>query len=221
MSFEPKCTRHRDWINTDFPPPRSLIAVAVDFPMVPTTKGNGELITDLSPERPVLTKAQVMGVAGLAPANEAWLPSHISDVISVADTPRFCQCQCTLINRTGALPFLSFVPPRARRCHGLFRGRGRLRRTRGAIRKARQRFLEARFDDQGISRFQLVLFRKASMRPDRSGVPITDVLKFGKQSVAQFCRCISPQHGSGGIRNNLSIATRWCWLRKFVCGQPR
>ncbi len=56
--------------------------------MVSATQRHGELVADLAAERPALREAQVMGIAGLATANQARLLGHISDVIAVANPAR-------------------------------------------------------------------------------------------------------------------------------------
>lgn len=62
--------------------------MAMEFAMMPAAKGYGELVTDLTPERPALRKAQVMRIRGLPATNEAWLLRHISDVVAISDPPR-------------------------------------------------------------------------------------------------------------------------------------
>ena len=45
----------------------------MNFTMVSPAQGYGELVAGLAAERPVLRKAQVMGVAGLSSADQAGL----------------------------------------------------------------------------------------------------------------------------------------------------
>ncbi len=61
--------------------------------MVSAAQWNGELIADLAAERPALGEAQMMGIAGLAAANQARLLGHISDVITITNPARLRQRQ--------------------------------------------------------------------------------------------------------------------------------
>jgi hypothetical protein len=51
MCLEPKNPSRGGRINTDLGPPSCLVATAMDFAMVPSTKRNGELIADLAAKR--------------------------------------------------------------------------------------------------------------------------------------------------------------------------
>ena len=98
VRFEPQRTSQGHGINTNLLPPRSFIAVPMDFAMMPSTQGHSEFITDLAAECPALGESQVMGIAGLATANQTRLSGHMSDVITVAHPARLWQCQHALIN---------------------------------------------------------------------------------------------------------------------------
>jgi hypothetical protein len=50
-----------------------LRRLTMNFTMVSPAQGYGELVAGLAAERPVLRKAQVMGVAGLSSADQAGL----------------------------------------------------------------------------------------------------------------------------------------------------
>jgi hypothetical protein len=68
------------------------------FAMMSSTQGDGELIADLSAERPALRKAQVVGIRRLTTANQTRLLGHMSDVVAVSHSARFRQSQHALID---------------------------------------------------------------------------------------------------------------------------
>jgi len=47
----------------------------MQLPVVAAAEGHGELIADFETDCPGLRKAQVMGIAGLPAADQAWLRS--------------------------------------------------------------------------------------------------------------------------------------------------
>jgi hypothetical protein len=69
MRFEQQRAGCNSRINSYLPPPCDFIAASVDFSMVSSTQGDGELIAHPSAEYPALRKAQVMGICGLMPTN--------------------------------------------------------------------------------------------------------------------------------------------------------
>ena len=73
MGFKPQCTRGAGGIETKSLPPRRFIAVTVVFAMVPPAQRDREFVTDLAAKRPVLRKAQMMGVTGPSSADQAGL----------------------------------------------------------------------------------------------------------------------------------------------------
>ena len=98
MRFQPQRAGRNDGIYSDLPPPCGFIAVAMHLAMVPSTQGDGELIADLAPERPALREAQVMGIRGLATANQTGLLGHMSDVVAVSNPARLRQRQYALVD---------------------------------------------------------------------------------------------------------------------------
>ena len=82
MRLEPQHAGRNGGIKPDFLPPRGFITAAMHLAMVPSTQGDGELIADLATKRPALRKAQVMGIRGLATANQTRLLGHMSDVVA-------------------------------------------------------------------------------------------------------------------------------------------
>ena len=119
MRFEPQRAGRNGRINSDLPPPRGFVAATMHLAMVPSTQGHGELIADLAPERPALRKAQVMGIRGLATANQTRLLGHMSDVIAVPNPARLRQGQRALIDHLRSRPVLRLRWMRAVRSRGL------------------------------------------------------------------------------------------------------
>ena len=76
MGFQPKLARQRDGLETGFRPPVRFLAGAVQFAMMCPAQRDGEFVADLEAETAGLRKPQMMGIAGLAPANEARLFGH-------------------------------------------------------------------------------------------------------------------------------------------------
>jgi hypothetical protein len=180
MRFEPQRASLEHRINTNLPPPRSLIAVLVNLAMVSSTQRHGELIADLSAECPALRKAQVMGIAGLAPANQTRLLGHMSDVIAVANPARLRQCQHTFVDHLRSLPVLRLRRRRALSSRGLLPcplrliGLGR--------RKADQSCLEALLHGLRVGCRQFVLFDERPMRPDCSIIAAGKIAEFSDKA---------------------------------------
>jgi hypothetical protein len=59
----------------------------MDLTVVSATEGDGELVADLAAERRCLGKAQMMGISGTAPADEARLLGYRFDVVTVTNPP--------------------------------------------------------------------------------------------------------------------------------------
>ena len=74
MGFKPKGARGAGGIEPKLLPPRRFIPVTVNFAMVPPAQRDREFVTDLAAERPVLRKAQMMGVTRMTSADQAGLP---------------------------------------------------------------------------------------------------------------------------------------------------
>ena len=73
MGFKPQCARRAGGIEPKLLPPRRFVAVTMNFAMVSPAQRDRELVADFTAERPVLGKAQVMGVAGLSSADQTGL----------------------------------------------------------------------------------------------------------------------------------------------------
>jgi hypothetical protein len=73
MGFKPQCPGGDRGVETKLLPPPRFITVTVNFTMVSPAQRDGEFVTDLATERPVLRKAQMMGVAGPSSADQAGL----------------------------------------------------------------------------------------------------------------------------------------------------
>ena len=166
MGLEPQVASRNGRIKSGFLPPSDLIAAAMYRAMVPSAQRHGELIADLSAECPTLRKAQVVGIAGLATANQTRLLGHMSDVIAVANPARLWQRQHTFVDHLRSLPVLRLRRRRALSSRGLLPcplrliGLGR--------RKADQSCLEALLHGLRVGCRQFVLFDERPMRPDCS-----------------------------------------------------
>ena len=80
----PEPAGNLDRIDAGLPPPRTLVARAVHRAMMPATKWDRELITDLAAERTGLGETEVVRVRGLAAAQETRLLDDIAQVLPVA-----------------------------------------------------------------------------------------------------------------------------------------
>jgi hypothetical protein len=101
-------------INPGFAPPRGFVAATVHLAMVSSTQWNGVLIADLSSECPALGKSQVVGIGGLATANQTRMFGDSFDVIPVMNPALLRKAQYALIDRFGPrlvlwLPWVSNI----------------------------------------------------------------------------------------------------------------
>ena len=99
MRFEPKCSSGAGRIEADVLPPSCFIATTMEFAVVPPAQWDREFVTDLAPERPVLRKAQMVGVARLTAADQAGLLCDKPYMITIAKTSRFGVHQVGFVNR--------------------------------------------------------------------------------------------------------------------------
>jgi hypothetical protein len=102
MGLEPKGAGSGHRIDRGPAPPRRFVPGAVHLSVVSATQWNGELIADLAGKGPALRKAQVVGIARLAAADQARLPGHILHVIAVPHPAGFREGQRTFVNRLRA-----------------------------------------------------------------------------------------------------------------------
>ena len=97
--FEPKCSSGAGRIEADVLPPSCFIAATMEFAVVPPAKWDREFVTDFPPERPVLRKAQMVGVARLTSADQAGLLCDKPYMVTIAKTSRFGVHQVGFVNR--------------------------------------------------------------------------------------------------------------------------
>jgi len=88
MRLKPQRARLNGRINSYFQPPHGFVTAAMDLAMMSPAQWHGVLIADLAAKRAALRKAQVMGVARCAAADQAGLPGNELDVLAVAQAPR-------------------------------------------------------------------------------------------------------------------------------------
>ena len=86
MGFQPELARQADGLEICFGLPVRFLTGAVQFAMVCPAQWDREFVADLEAETAGLRKAQMMGIAGLAPANEARLFGHEPQVGLVENT---------------------------------------------------------------------------------------------------------------------------------------
>ena len=98
MGLQPQCSGDRGWLDASLNPPSFFISVAMNVAVMTAAERDGELVADLAAEGAALCEAQVVGVAGLAPADQARLLGDMPDVIAVADPARFRERQFALVD---------------------------------------------------------------------------------------------------------------------------
>src|SRR5262249_5372737 len=76
----PKSAGSLDRVDAGLPPPRALVVCAMHRTMMPATEWDRELIADLAAKRTGLGKSEVVGVRGLAGADEARLLGDVAKV---------------------------------------------------------------------------------------------------------------------------------------------
>ena len=101
MRFQPQRPGNDRRIDSDFPPPCGFIAAPVDLAMVSAAERDGELIADFATECPPLREPQMVGIRGLAAADQARLLGHLSDVLSVPNPAGLRQGQGPLVDPCG------------------------------------------------------------------------------------------------------------------------
>ena len=69
MAFAPELLGNEARINAERLPPRSLVPAVVEIAMVRAAERDSELVAHLAPERPRLSKAEVMSVGRGAAAD--------------------------------------------------------------------------------------------------------------------------------------------------------
>ena len=75
----------RQWIDVDARPPRDLITAAMNVIMVDAAKRDRELIAHPAAESTRLSKAEMVGLAGMTPAREAGLRRYEFEMTFVAE----------------------------------------------------------------------------------------------------------------------------------------
>ncbi len=98
MRLKPQGPGSGERIDSGLAPPLSFITMAMELTMMPAAQRHGELIADLAPERPALRKAQVMGIARPAAADEARLLGNIADMLAIAHPARLRERQGALVD---------------------------------------------------------------------------------------------------------------------------
>ena len=89
-------------------PPGLLIAAGVKLAMVQIAQRNGEFIADFATQSFGLGEAQMMGMDGLSPTDEARKPGNIAKMARIPKTLNFTSEQLALVD---AARFVLRVPP--------------------------------------------------------------------------------------------------------------
>ena len=87
----PQPVRHRHGVDAGGRPPRRLVAMPVKGTMMGATERNREFIADPPTQGLGLHESEVMGIAGLPPAKQAWLRCHERQVGTIAIAARLAQ----------------------------------------------------------------------------------------------------------------------------------
>src|SRR5262245_24416609 len=94
--------------------------------MMPAAEGDRELIADLAAERTGLRKSEVVGVRGLAAAEETRLLGDIAKVLPVTIAPRGSDREDTLVDALRLTRVGAFCGGNLRHRRTIVRGCGRL-----------------------------------------------------------------------------------------------
>src|SRR5262249_24420521 len=139
--------------------------------MMPATEWDRELIADLAAERTRLRESEVVGVRGLARAQQARLLGDIAQVLPVVIAPRGSNREDALVDAPGLIASdagsLRLLPRRH------LSGRGTL--SRGNVvcngrREAGQFLLERVLEEFGIARNEAVFGGQGASRPRDSRI---------------------------------------------------
>ena len=146
--------------------------------MVAAAQRDGELVTRLAAKRPRLRNAQVMGIGGLAAADQARLVGDKSQMVLIADAPRLGECEGAFVDtvdriscgRCDSVRGRSVLPggiPIHSRLSGMRSGGILI-----VVLLERRHFgMERRLDARGVGCGQAVLRRHDALRPKRRRIP--------------------------------------------------
>ena len=99
MRLDPECSRCTARIKAQLLPPPWFVAVTVELTMMSPAQWDGELVTDFAPERAVLRKPEMMGVARLTAADQTGLLGDKPHMLAVANAPRLGMAQDGFLDR--------------------------------------------------------------------------------------------------------------------------
>ena len=83
----PKPMCGRQWIDVDARPPGGFVIAAMNLIMVDAAKRDGELIAHSAAESTRLSKAEMVGLAGMTSARKAGLRHYEFEMTFVAEPP--------------------------------------------------------------------------------------------------------------------------------------
>jgi hypothetical protein len=94
----PQLWSYRERIDAGGFPPRDLVAVTMEGPMMASTQRHGVFVTDPPAKGARLSEPQMMGVRRPSPADEARLRRHEPQVRAVTIAARFAQYEGALVD---------------------------------------------------------------------------------------------------------------------------
>jgi hypothetical protein len=98
VHFQPKLSCGSEGIYSCSLPPSDFVSTSMNFSMMSTAQGNGELVADFTPECSALRKTQMMGVRRTPAAYQTWLFRDMSYMRSVTNAAQFGQCKYALVD---------------------------------------------------------------------------------------------------------------------------
>ena len=101
MRLQPQRAGGSGRIDIGLPPPCGFIAIAMDLTVVSAAQRHSELIADLAAKGSALGKAEMVGIGGMAAADQARVLSHLYDVLPVPNPTGLRKGQGSLVDPSG------------------------------------------------------------------------------------------------------------------------
>jgi hypothetical protein len=107
--FAPQLSGDLDRVDAGRLPPGRLITGAMDRAVMGTTERHREFIADFAAERALLHEPQMMGIAGLATADQAGVQGDMAEMIFAAIAARCRNWEHALVDAAGPMVFGSIL----------------------------------------------------------------------------------------------------------------
>jgi hypothetical protein len=120
--FPPELSGDLDGIDALRLPPGDLIAGAMQVTVMDAAERHRELIAHFAAQRARLHEAQMMGIAGLAPTDQAGLPGHVAQMVLVAIAARCGDREDALVDPPPLMAIVTILLMRVVRSFELFGG---------------------------------------------------------------------------------------------------